>query len=100
MEFKNNKDEVPFEHYLQKFQEMDPEDAVRRLEIPLEPRTASPTSGPFSSSVLQSCQSPPESPVCHTPISTSQNPPCIFILSYFTTNRSLLHEMHVSAHKL
>lgn len=36
MEFKNNKDEVPFEHYLQKFQEMDPEDAVRRLEIPFD----------------------------------------------------------------
>lgn len=36
MEIKNNKDEVPFEHYLQKFQEMDPEDAVRRLEIPLD----------------------------------------------------------------
>lgn len=36
MEFKNNKEEVPFEHYLQKFQEMDPEDAVRRLEIPLD----------------------------------------------------------------
>lgn len=36
MEIKNNKEEVPFEHYLQKFQEMDPEDAVRRLEIPLD----------------------------------------------------------------
>lgn len=36
MEFKNNKEEVPFEHYLQKFQEMDPEDTVRRLEIPLD----------------------------------------------------------------
>ena len=36
MEFKNNKEEAPFEHYLQKFQEMDPEDTVRRLEIPLD----------------------------------------------------------------
>lgn len=36
MEIKNNKDEVPFEHYLQKFREMDPEDAVRRLEIPFD----------------------------------------------------------------
>lgn len=34
MEVKNNKEEVPFEHYVQKFREMDPEDAVRRLEIP------------------------------------------------------------------
>ena len=36
MEIKNNKDEVPFEHYLHKFQQMDPEDAVRRLEIPFD----------------------------------------------------------------
>ena len=36
MEIKNNKEEVPFEHYLQKFQKMDPEDAVRRLEIPFD----------------------------------------------------------------
>lgn len=36
MEFKNNKDEVPFQHYLQQFQQMDPEDAVRRLEIPFD----------------------------------------------------------------
>ena len=35
MEIKNNKEEVPFEHYLQRFRQMDPEDAVRRLEIPL-----------------------------------------------------------------
>ena len=35
MEIKNNKEEVPFEHYLQSFRQMDPEDAVRRLEIPL-----------------------------------------------------------------
>lgn len=34
MEIKNNKEEVPFEHYLRQFQEMDPEDAVRRLELP------------------------------------------------------------------
>lgn len=34
MEIKNNKEEVPFQHYLQQFQQMDPEDAVRRLEIP------------------------------------------------------------------
>ena len=36
MEVKNNKEEVPFEHYVQKFREMDPEDAVRRLEIPFD----------------------------------------------------------------
>lgn len=36
MEIKNNKDEVPFEHYLRQFQQMDPEDAVRRLEIPFD----------------------------------------------------------------
>lgn len=36
MEIKNNKEEVPFEHYLLKFQQMDPEDAVRRLEIPFD----------------------------------------------------------------
>lgn len=36
MEIKNNKDEVPFQHYLQQFQQMDPEDAVRRLEIPFD----------------------------------------------------------------
>ena len=36
MEIKNNKEEVPFQHYLQKFQQMDPEDAVRRLEIPFD----------------------------------------------------------------
>lgn len=36
MEFKNNKEEVPFEHYLQGFRQMDPEDAVRRLEIPFD----------------------------------------------------------------
>ena len=35
MEIKNNKEEVPFEHYLQRFRQMDPEDVVRRLEIPL-----------------------------------------------------------------
>ena len=34
MEIKNNKEEVPFEHYLQRFRQMDPEDAARRLEIP------------------------------------------------------------------
>ena len=34
MEIKNNKEEVPFEHYLQRFRQMDPEDTVRRLEIP------------------------------------------------------------------
>lgn len=36
MEKKNNKEEVPFEHYLRQFQQMDPEDAVRRLEIPFD----------------------------------------------------------------
>ena len=36
MEIKNNKEEVPFEHYLQRFRQMDPEDAVRRLEIPFD----------------------------------------------------------------
>lgn len=36
MEIKNNKDEVPFEHYLRQFQQMDPEDTVRRLEIPFD----------------------------------------------------------------
>lgn len=36
MEIKNNKEEVPFQHYLQQFQQMDPEDAVRRLEIPFD----------------------------------------------------------------
>ena len=36
MEIKNNKEEVPFQHYLQEFQRMDPEDAVRRLEIPFD----------------------------------------------------------------
>lgn len=36
MERKNNKEEVPFQHYLLKFQQMDPEDAVRRLEIPFD----------------------------------------------------------------
>lgn len=36
MEIKNNKDEVPFEHYLGLFRQMDPEDAVRRLEIPFD----------------------------------------------------------------
>ena len=36
MEIKNNKEEVPFRHYLEKFQQMDPEDAVRRLEIPFD----------------------------------------------------------------
>ena len=36
MEIKNNKEEVPFQHYLQEFQQMDPEDAVRRLEIPFD----------------------------------------------------------------
>ena len=36
MEIKNNKDEVPFQHYLEQFQQMDPEDAVRRLEIPFD----------------------------------------------------------------
>lgn len=34
MEIKNNKEEVPFEYYLKRFQQLDPEDAVRRLEIP------------------------------------------------------------------
>lgn len=36
MEIKNNKEEAPFQHYLQEFQQMDPEDAVRRLEIPFD----------------------------------------------------------------
>ena len=36
MEIKNNKDEVPFQHYLQQFQQLDPEDAVRRLELPFD----------------------------------------------------------------
>ena len=36
MEIKNNKEEIPFEHYLQRVQQLDPEDAVRRLEIPFE----------------------------------------------------------------
>ena len=36
MEIKNNKEEVPFQHYLQEFQRLDPEDAVRRLEIPFD----------------------------------------------------------------
>ncbi len=36
MEIKNNKEEVPFNHYLQKFRELDPEDAVRRLELPFD----------------------------------------------------------------
>lgn len=36
MEIKNNKEEVPFQHYLGQFQQMDPEDAVRRLEIPFD----------------------------------------------------------------
>ena len=36
MEIKNNKEEVPFEHYLQGFGQMDPEDAVRRLELPFD----------------------------------------------------------------
>ena len=41
MEIKNNKEEVPFQHYLQEFQQMDPEDAVRRLEIPFDGRAFS-----------------------------------------------------------
>lgn len=36
MEIKNNKEEVPFQHYLQEFEQMDPEDAVRRLELPFD----------------------------------------------------------------
>ena len=36
MEIKTNKDEVPFQHYLQQFQQLDPEDAVRRLELPFD----------------------------------------------------------------
>ena len=36
MEIKNNKEEVPFEYYLQRFRQMDPQDAVRRLEIPFD----------------------------------------------------------------
>lgn len=36
MEIKNNKEEVPFRHYLQRFQQMDPEDTVRHLEIPFD----------------------------------------------------------------
>ena len=36
MEIKNNKEEVPFEHYLQRFHQLDPADAVRRLEIPFD----------------------------------------------------------------
>lgn len=36
MEIKNNREEVPFRHYLGQFQQMDPEDAVRRLEIPFD----------------------------------------------------------------
>ena len=36
MEFKNNKEEVPFEHYLEKFRQMDRSDAVRRLDIPFD----------------------------------------------------------------
>ena len=36
MEIKNNKEEVPFQYYLQGFGQMDPEDAVRRLEIPFD----------------------------------------------------------------
>ena len=38
MQIKNNKEEVPFEHYLQRFQQLDPEDAVRRLGIPFDGR--------------------------------------------------------------
>lgn len=36
MEIKNNKEEVPFQHYLQQFGQMDPEDAVRRLGLPFD----------------------------------------------------------------
>lgn len=36
MEIKNNKEEVPFQHYLQEFEQMDPEDAVRRLGLPFD----------------------------------------------------------------
>ena len=36
MEFKNNKEEAPFEHYVEKFRQMEPEDAVRRLQIPFD----------------------------------------------------------------
>ena len=39
MEIKNNKEEVPFQHYLQEFKQMDPEDSVRRLEIPFDRNT-------------------------------------------------------------
>lgn len=38
MEIKNNKEEIPFEHYLQRFHQMDPVNAVRRLEIPFDGR--------------------------------------------------------------
>ena len=36
MEIKNNKEEVPFEYYVKRFQQMDPADAVQRLRIPFE----------------------------------------------------------------
>lgn len=36
MEFKNNKEEAPFEHYVERFRRMEPEDAVRRLQIPFD----------------------------------------------------------------
>lgn len=39
MEIKNNKEEVPFQYYLREFQQMDPEDSVRRLEIPFDRNT-------------------------------------------------------------
>ena len=33
---KNNKEEVPFEHYLNRFRQMDPEETARRLELPFD----------------------------------------------------------------
>lgn len=39
MEIKNNKEEVPFQYYLREFRQMDPEDSVRRLEIPFDRNT-------------------------------------------------------------
>ena len=39
MEVKNNKEEVPFEHYLEEFKEIDPVQRAKELEIPYEDNT-------------------------------------------------------------
>lgn len=39
MEIENHKEEVPFEHYLEKYKSLDPQEAAQRLNILYDAKT-------------------------------------------------------------